>query len=308
VLALPHERGPLMSESRPFTRIWRSIWTDRDFTGLDSDAKVTYLLLISNGEARLTGLMTIAANRWANQTGMDVDRISKALRALDAVGFVVLDEDTDEVLLRTRMRNDTFIGNSWQRHKGALTGALNAVSPRIRIALAEEITKLLPLINKPDVHEYANHVVTELDLDIDTYIETDIDTEPADPAEPAEPAEPADPSHPAEPADPADPAEPADPSDPQTFQDRCVLDGGLGETFCDDEKLRQLDALKQSYPDEFEREKPRFAVSALRPGLKQRIRLVECVNCSTEFEAVDPRAKYCSPACKQAHYRKQRKQ
>ena len=276
-----------MSESRPFTRIWRSIWTDRDFTGLDSDAKVTYLLLISNGEARLTGLMTIAANRWANQTGMDVDRISKALRALDAVGFVILDEDTDEVLLRTRMRNDTFIGNSWQRHKGALTGALNAVSPRIRVALAEEITKLLPLINKPEVHEYANHVVTELDIDIDTYIETDIDTEPADPA---------------------DPAEPADPADPQTLQDRCVLEGGPGETFCDDEKLRQLEALKQSYPDEFEREKPRFVVSALRPGLKQRIRVVECANCATEFEAVDPRAKFCTPACKQAHYRKQRKQ
>jgi hypothetical protein len=98
----------------------------------------------------------------------------------------------------------------------------------------------------------------------------------------------------------------------EDIPDRCVLDGGPGETFCADEKLadeklRQLEALKQSYPDEFEREKPRFAVNALRPGLKQRIRLVECVNCSTEFEAVDPRAKYCSPACKQAHYRKQRK-
>jgi hypothetical protein len=219
--------------------------------------------VVSNGEARLTGLMTIAANRWANQTGMDIDRISKALRALDAVGFVVLDEDTDEVLLRTRMRNDTFIGNSWQRHKGALTGALNAVSPRIRIALAEEITKLLPLINKPEVHEYANHVVTELDIDIETYIETDIDTEPAEPADPTDPAEPAEPADPSHPADSADPAEPAEPAEPQTFQDGCGLEGGPGGTF-DDEKLRQLEALKQSYPDEFEREEPRFAVSALR--------------------------------------------
>lgn len=61
-------------DSRPFTRIWRSIWTDRDFIDLDSDAKVAFFLLVTNGEARLTGLMTIAINRWANQAGMSTTR------------------------------------------------------------------------------------------------------------------------------------------------------------------------------------------------------------------------------------------
>ena len=41
---------------------------------------MVYVLLISNGEARLTGLMTVAANRWAAQAGMDTDRVMMELR------------------------------------------------------------------------------------------------------------------------------------------------------------------------------------------------------------------------------------
>ena len=51
------------------------------------------------------------------------------------------------------MRNDTFIGGSWQKQKGALAVALGAVSVRICVALREEITKLLPLISRPEIGE-----------------------------------------------------------------------------------------------------------------------------------------------------------
>jgi hypothetical protein len=105
---------------------------------------------------------------------------------------VVLDEDTDELLVRTRMRNDTFIGGSWQKQKGALSGARNAVSPRLRVALSEEITRLLPLVSKPEVAEYADQVIAELDIDIDVEIEVDIDTDPQT-LRPSRPSRPADP-------------------------------------------------------------------------------------------------------------------
>jgi hypothetical protein len=231
-------------DSRPFTRIWRSIWADRDFTRLDSDAKVAYFLLISNGDARLTGLMTIAINRWAAQAGMDPARMVGALQALDRAGFVVLDEDTDELLVRTRMRNDTFIGGSWQKQKGALTGACNAISLRIKVALLEEITKLFPLISRPEVKEYADRVAGELDLEIDLEIDPEMDTDPQTHRH----------TQTGRPADSADP-QTHTPADSQTFQPvalgRGVQGGGVAS---DSEQAAAIksteEMLREQYPDD----------------------------------------------------------
>jgi hypothetical protein len=259
-----------MADSQAFTRIWRSIWSDLDFTGMDSDAMVAYFVLISNGEAGHAGLMTIAVNRWAAQAGMSTDQMWAALRTLDAARFVVLDESTDELLVRTRMRNDTFVKGPWQNQMSGLRGAHKAVSPTIRSVLAYEVTRLLPLITNPEVRAFAERVIGELETDTDPGIDPRMDLEMAS----NERSRPADPQT-LRPGDPADPHTPIPTyqqtgrsADPETFQSVTLGRGVWGE------------------------------------GVLTR----ECEHCGAEFEAKHSTAKYCSNSCRQKAYRSREEQ
>ena len=167
-------------DTDPFTRIWRRIWTDSEFEPLSPDAKWTYVMLCSQPEYNSAGLLTVALKRWARYTGISQERVLAAVQELDAAGFVVFDEENDQLLVRTKMRNDTLRGGSWKNHKGALTTCLKAISPRIRVALAGEIlTAIDEVLITGDLTEYAREIVAELRRDacIEAEIEASIDTD-----------------------------------------------------------------------------------------------------------------------------------
>ncbi|SPM40516.1 hypothetical protein MNAB215_2717 [Mycobacterium numidiamassiliense] len=153
----------MAEESNPFLRLWRKIWNDQDFIALDPDSKLAYILLLGQPDITVSGVMTLAVGRWSTRAGMVKDRMWAALRNLDAAKFIVLDEDTEELLIRTRLRNDIFVGASWQTQKGALNFALKAISPRIREVLAEEIDRCRPLMNTAkNIPEHADVIVKQL--------------------------------------------------------------------------------------------------------------------------------------------------
>ncbi|PJE21524.1 MAG: hypothetical protein CK431_21320 [Mycobacterium sp.] len=152
----------MTDDGRPFARIWRDIFNDSDFLALPPNAKLVYLLLII-GEYQGAGLMTLTIARWAGRLNMTKDDVLVALRELDTARFIALDEETEELLVRTAMRNDTFVGGSWKNHKGALTYCLNALSPYIRSVLASEIGKLRPQIGHAPTLAYMDEVLAQLE-------------------------------------------------------------------------------------------------------------------------------------------------
>jgi hypothetical protein len=132
--------GGLMPRSH--ARILTSIWDDPDFQVLSVPAQRLYLLLLSQDSLNNAGRILLTVRRWSNGCKATTPAdIRKSLAELDAHRFVVVDEDTEEVLVRSFIRNDGILKQP-QMMKNALREALAVNSPRLRAVLAAELRKL----------------------------------------------------------------------------------------------------------------------------------------------------------------------
>lgn len=141
--------------ARTHARIYSSIWDDPDFQALSVHAQRLYLLLTSQGEVNNAGLILLTVRRWSRGCDTtDPDDIRKALTELDEHRFVVVDDDTEEVLIRTHVRWDGILKQP-QMVKSALRQALGVKSARLRAALAAELRRL--------DREDASHTADQID-------------------------------------------------------------------------------------------------------------------------------------------------
>jgi hypothetical protein len=124
-------------------RIKCTIWRDEDFRDLSVDAQWTYQRLLSDSSRDLTGVLALTRKRWvASANGMTRERLDAALDELIARTFIVLDEDTEEVLVRSYLRHNDIAAQP-NVLKSALKQARRIESPLLRAALAVEL-RLLP--------------------------------------------------------------------------------------------------------------------------------------------------------------------
>lgn len=128
--------------TRSHGRVLASIWDDPDFQVLSVPAQRLYLLLVSQDSLNNAGRILLTVRRWSNGcVSTSPDDIRKSLAELDEHRFVVVDEDTEEVLIRSFIRNDGIVKQP-QMMKNALREALAVKSPRLRSVLADELRKL----------------------------------------------------------------------------------------------------------------------------------------------------------------------
>jgi hypothetical protein len=128
--------------ARTHARILVTIWGDPDFRALSIEAQRMYLLLLSQGSLNNAGVLPLTAKRWAaGCADTTTGHIEKALHELDVARFVAADDDTEEVLIRSFIRNDGIVKQP-QMMKSALREALTVESPRLRSVLAAELRKL----------------------------------------------------------------------------------------------------------------------------------------------------------------------
>lgn len=93
--------------ARTHGRIMTQIWSDPDFLALPPEPQRLYLFLLSQPDLNQAGLLPLRARRWAQKyAGGSAASVRDALEALETARFVVVDEDTEEVLVRTFVRND----------------------------------------------------------------------------------------------------------------------------------------------------------------------------------------------------------
>jgi hypothetical protein len=122
-------------------RIKVDIWSDEDFLALPERAQLLYFFLLSQPDINWAGVVTLAARRWAGKLRRSPDEITTALETLETARFVVIDWDTEELLVRTLLRHGGMqaVPNMW---KHALTMAERVTSPRIRVVLDTEIARV----------------------------------------------------------------------------------------------------------------------------------------------------------------------
>ena len=128
--------------ARNFGRILSRIWDDRDFLALDASSQRLYVFLCTQSNLNHAGLLPMTLRKWAKKaTDLTPERVRRDLAVLDAARFVVIDEDSEEVLIRTYVRNDDVY--KMPRVMGsAVSGALEIESHRLRRVLLLEMDRI----------------------------------------------------------------------------------------------------------------------------------------------------------------------
>lgn len=128
--------------ARAYGHIMSAIWNDPDFRSLDGDAQRVYLMLITQANISSAGTLELTIKRWsAYASDTTSDGLSESLSVLSERRFVIVDWDTEELLVRKFVKWDGGYGN--EKRRPAISAAANAISSaRIRAAMAIELDSL----------------------------------------------------------------------------------------------------------------------------------------------------------------------
>ena len=127
---------------REFAHVKVSIWADDDYRALSMPAQWLYHYYMTSPDLNLAGRGDWRPKRIAPlSTATTVDLIEAAAQELEDNRFMFFDEDTEEALVRSFVRNDGLLK---QPKMGvAVNKALGAIaSPKLRHILLEELLRL----------------------------------------------------------------------------------------------------------------------------------------------------------------------
>lgn len=84
-----------------------SIWEDPDFLNLSAGAQRMFMFLISQPDLAHDGVIALRERRWSKKAaGLTIEEIRAHLGELSATRFVLIDDDTEELLIRSFIRRD----------------------------------------------------------------------------------------------------------------------------------------------------------------------------------------------------------
>lgn len=146
--------------ARNEARIAVSIWSDQDFLALSPTAQRMFMFLTSQPDLAHDGVIALRPRRWSKAAaGLTVEQIEADLAALSTARFVVVDEDTEELLVRSFIRRDEVyrqpnILRSAARHLATVSSAA------IHSAVATELMRIQTTAE--DIPEGSKGVLADL--------------------------------------------------------------------------------------------------------------------------------------------------
>jgi hypothetical protein len=147
--------------ARSEARLSVEIWEDSDFLKLSPLAQRAYMFLLSQPDLAHDGVIPLRERRWARKSaGMDPATLTANLRELDDSRFLVIDWDTEEVLVRSFIRRDRVF-----KQPNVLRAAVDHIplieSKAILRALIAETTRIRQ--ENPSLTTEQDKVLTELE-------------------------------------------------------------------------------------------------------------------------------------------------
>ncbi len=124
-----------------YTRILQSIWSDDDFTALSWQAQWLYIAVLTGPGRTLCGVADWRPKRLkARAVGLTEDGLEAVADELEAEHFLVIDRDTEEVLVRSYVRNDSLM--KMPNMATAMVKAFHTVtSKRLRAVIVHELLR-----------------------------------------------------------------------------------------------------------------------------------------------------------------------
>jgi hypothetical protein len=96
--------------ARDHARILTRIWSDKDWRKLTGAEQRAYLMVLSDPALTYAGTAPLTVRRWAQQASDTPERaLRKALDGLVERRYLVADEATEEMLVRTYIRGDKVL-------------------------------------------------------------------------------------------------------------------------------------------------------------------------------------------------------
>lgn len=134
---------------RDHARVKTSIWDDPDFLRLKVAEQHVYLAMMSNKALSYCGVLDYIPSRFDHLAAdLTPAKFTKAVNGLRENRFVVIDERTQELLLRSYVRHDGVLDRvNMGKAVGSAVEAV--VSRRIRDAIGRELRRLLK--DRPDL-------------------------------------------------------------------------------------------------------------------------------------------------------------
>lgn len=134
--------------ARTEARTKTSLWTDNDdWRKLTARAQRTYWMLYSQPTINLCGVVALTVRKWAGSAIDETeDTVWAALDELEDAGFILVDRDHEEVLVRTFIRHDGVARSPKTLH-AAERQVAGISSPAIRAAVE---TTFASLAQRPD--------------------------------------------------------------------------------------------------------------------------------------------------------------
>lgn len=151
--------------ARSYANILTAIWRDEDFRALSVDEQHAYLMLATQPDISAAGALSLNLVRWASRTkGLTPERLRAAIDGLEAHRFVVVDYDTEELLVRSFVRWDGGYTNSKRRFSiRDAAGQIESVALRrvlaaefARLELPAEWVPLSPQVDSPSIAHTEN--------------------------------------------------------------------------------------------------------------------------------------------------------
>jgi len=127
--------------ARKYAQIQVSIWSDEDFKELDDAYQHMYFVLLSQPRMNLCGVLDFIPARLARVSyKLTADDVLHRVKWLEAKRYVVVDEDTSELLIRSFVRNDGMIRNP-KVSVGMATDYAEVMSQKLRDAIDVELVR-----------------------------------------------------------------------------------------------------------------------------------------------------------------------
>lgn len=96
--------------ARNHARVMCSIWNDTDFVSLTPLEQRMFLLLLSQPDLSLCGLLAYRPKRWARLAPSEtIKGVEATIRRLEERRYVIVDHDTDELWIRSFIRWDGIL-------------------------------------------------------------------------------------------------------------------------------------------------------------------------------------------------------
>lgn len=93
--------------ARTHARIYAAIWQDAQFIALPAEAQRVYMLALSQPGVSFCGVVSFTARRWAHMAQDSTpETVRAAVAVLECHGFVIVDEDAEELWIRSFVRHD----------------------------------------------------------------------------------------------------------------------------------------------------------------------------------------------------------